>query len=128
MPQAREQRESQTAQQGRQWLGAMGRKRLITDSFQVVKRQQRDPDTKEGTLQPSECLAHGGAGPPEDGLIPQPGKAGALDGTAGSRDAGITRLQRWERAESLGLSPPVTVRETLLEHEGDARFMHCLCS
>ncbi|CAM5149212.1 unnamed protein product [Natator depressus] len=140
----------------------MGRKRLITDSFQVVKRQQRDPDTKEGTLQPSECLAHGGAGPPEDGLIPQPGKAGALDGTAGSRDAeavpvpadvppggslhpaqlemlkqfdlsweygpctGITRLQRWERAESLGLSPPVTVRETLLEHEGDVSFMHCL--
>uniref|UniRef100_A0A674JQS2 DNA polymerase delta 4, accessory subunit n=1 Tax=Terrapene triunguis TaxID=2587831 RepID=A0A674JQS2_9SAUR len=39
---------------------------------------------------------------------------------------GITRLQRWERAKSLGLSPPLTVRETLLEHEGDPSFMHCL--
>uniref|UniRef100_A0A8C8RSP6 DNA polymerase delta subunit 4 n=1 Tax=Pelusios castaneus TaxID=367368 RepID=A0A8C8RSP6_9SAUR len=126
----------------------MGRKRLITDSFRVVKRQRRDRDTKEGS--------------PEDGLRPEPGTAGVPGGTAGSCNAevvsvpadapsggsphpanlemlkqfdlsweygpctGITRLQRWERAEFLGLSPPLTVRETLLEHKGDPSFMQCL--
>ncbi|NXU66950.1 DPOD4 polymerase, partial [Horornis vulcanius] len=29
---------------------------------------------------------------------------------------GITRLQRWERAQELGLSPPGPIREALLEH------------
>ncbi|NXL11715.1 DPOD4 polymerase, partial [Mesembrinibis cayennensis] len=29
---------------------------------------------------------------------------------------GITRLQRWERAQALGLSPPDPVRDALLEH------------
>ncbi|XP_042641224.1 DNA polymerase delta subunit 4 isoform X2 [Tyto alba] len=29
---------------------------------------------------------------------------------------GITRLQRWERAQALGLSPPGPVRDALLEH------------
>lgn len=31
--------------------------------------------------------------------------------------AGITRLQRWERAQALGLSPPGPVRDALLEHQ-----------
>ncbi|NXE99281.1 DPOD4 polymerase, partial [Menura novaehollandiae] len=30
--------------------------------------------------------------------------------------AGITRLQRWERAQALGLSPPGPIRDALLEH------------
>ncbi|NXO74772.1 DPOD4 polymerase, partial [Sitta europaea] len=30
--------------------------------------------------------------------------------------AGITRLQRWERAQELGLSPPGPIRDALLEH------------
>lgn len=30
--------------------------------------------------------------------------------------AGITRLQRWERAQELGLSPPGPIRDVLLEH------------
>ncbi|NXD29848.1 DPOD4 polymerase, partial [Spelaeornis formosus] len=29
---------------------------------------------------------------------------------------GITRLQRWERAQELGLSPPGPIRDVLLEH------------
>lgn len=33
--------------------------------------------------------------------------------------AGITRLQRWERARALGLSPPATIRDALLEHRDD---------
>ncbi|NWX35472.1 DPOD4 polymerase, partial [Notiomystis cincta] len=30
---------------------------------------------------------------------------------------GITRLQRWERAQDLGLSPPGPIRDALLEHQ-----------
>ncbi|NWT58162.1 DPOD4 polymerase, partial [Erythrocercus mccallii] len=30
---------------------------------------------------------------------------------------GITRLQRWERAQELGLSPPGPIRDALLEHQ-----------
>ncbi|NWJ11858.1 DPOD4 polymerase, partial [Crypturellus undulatus] len=32
---------------------------------------------------------------------------------------GITRLQRWERAQALGLSPPALVRDALLQHPDD---------
>ncbi|XP_044872007.1 DNA polymerase delta subunit 4 isoform X2 [Mauremys mutica] len=108
-------------------LGAMGRKRLITDSFQVVKRQRRDPDTKEGSLQP-EAVPVPAESPTDSSLHPaqlEMLKQFDLSWEYGPC-TGITRLQRWERAESLGLSPPLMVRETLLEHEGDPSFMHCL--
>uniref|UniRef100_A0A7M4FYZ0 Uncharacterized protein n=1 Tax=Crocodylus porosus TaxID=8502 RepID=A0A7M4FYZ0_CROPO len=39
---------------------------------------------------------------------------------------GITRLQRWERAAALGLSPPDAVREALLQHGGDPRVTYSL--
>uniref|UniRef100_A0A8C3FPS7 DNA polymerase delta 4, accessory subunit n=1 Tax=Chrysemys picta bellii TaxID=8478 RepID=A0A8C3FPS7_CHRPI len=96
----------------------MGRKRLITDSFQVVKRQRQDPDTKKGSLQPGEC---GSLHPAPLEML----KQFDLSWEYGPC-TGITRLQRWERAKSLGLNPPLTVRETLLEREGDPSFMHCL--
>ncbi|XP_034623624.1 DNA polymerase delta subunit 4 isoform X1 [Trachemys scripta elegans] len=105
----------------------MGRKRLITDSFQVVKRQRQDPDTKKGSLQP-EVVPVPDDAPPGGSLHPAPLemlKQFDLSWEYGPC-TGITRLQRWERAKSLGLSPPLTVRETLLEREGDPSFMHCL--
>ncbi|XP_042094204.1 DNA polymerase delta subunit 4 isoform X2 [Ovis aries] len=36
--------------------------------------------------------------------------------------AGITRLQRWHRAEQMGLKPPPEVRQVLQSHPGDPRF------
>ncbi|KAI0923510.1 hypothetical protein AcV5_009032 [Taiwanofungus camphoratus] len=41
---------------------------------------------------------------------------------------GVTRLQRWERAEALGLNPPPEVKEILLTREGsdDKRFSQCV--
>ncbi|NXJ97995.1 DPOD4 polymerase, partial [Corythaixoides concolor] len=38
--------------------------------------------------------------------------------------AGITRLQRWERAQALGLSPPGPVRDALLEHRDNAEVTY----
>ncbi|KAF1619260.1 UNVERIFIED_CONTAM: DNA polymerase delta subunit 4, partial [Eudyptes pachyrhynchus] len=49
--------------------------------------------------------------PPRAPPGPPPGPA-----DPGPPPAGITRLQRWERAEALGLSPPGPVRDALLEH------------
>ncbi|XP_066893805.1 DNA polymerase delta subunit 4 isoform X2 [Kogia breviceps] len=35
---------------------------------------------------------------------------------------GITRLQRWHRAEKMGLEPPQEVWQVLQTHPGDPRF------
>lgn len=39
---------------------------------------------------------------------------------------GITRLQRWHRAEQMGLEPPPEVRQVLQTHPGDPRFQFSL--
>lgn len=39
---------------------------------------------------------------------------------------GITRLQRWQRAEQMGLEPPLEVRQVLQTHPGDPRFQYSL--
>jgi len=41
---------------------------------------------------------------------------------------GVTRLERWERAEALGLNPPPEVKEILLTKEGtdDDRYSECV--
>ncbi|XP_015718676.1 DNA polymerase delta subunit 4 [Coturnix japonica] len=39
---------------------------------------------------------------------------------------GITRLQRWERARALGLSPPAAIRDALLEHRHDPAVTYSL--
>ncbi|XP_066043433.1 DNA polymerase delta subunit 4 isoform X2 [Chamaea fasciata] len=39
---------------------------------------------------------------------------------------GITRLQRWERAQELGLSPPGPIRDALLEHRDNPDVTYSL--
>ncbi|XP_075569250.1 DNA polymerase delta subunit 4 [Pelecanus crispus] len=39
---------------------------------------------------------------------------------------GITRLQRWERAQALGLSPPDPIRDALLEHRDNPDVTYSL--
>lgn len=36
--------------------------------------------------------------------------------------AGISRLERWDRAESFGLNPPKEVRALVESHAGDVRY------
>ncbi|KAH0836790.1 DNA polymerase delta, subunit 4-domain-containing protein [Lanmaoa asiatica] len=40
---------------------------------------------------------------------------------------GMTRLERWERAESFGLNPPVEVRDILLTKEGIEKAGYAQC-
>ncbi|KAI8491798.1 DNA polymerase delta subunit 4 [Branchiostoma belcheri] len=39
---------------------------------------------------------------------------------------GITRLERWERAEKFGQTPPVDIRDLIVQHTGDEEYTHCL--
>ncbi|XP_048341688.1 DNA polymerase delta subunit 4 isoform X2 [Sphaerodactylus townsendi] len=106
----------------------MGRKRLITDSFQVVRKKKRD--SKEVKAQSPPCDAETIQ---VEALLQeavQPEQAEVLKQFDLSWEfgpcTGITRLQRWERAELLGLSPPTTVRELLLKYKGNPTVMHSL--
>ncbi|OWF53108.1 DNA polymerase delta subunit 4-like [Mizuhopecten yessoensis] len=39
---------------------------------------------------------------------------------------GISRLERWERAQKHGLEPPLEVKELLTRHQDDPRYTQCV--
>ncbi|XP_054827887.1 DNA polymerase delta subunit 4 [Eublepharis macularius] len=105
----------------------MGRKHLITDSFQVVKKRRRNSkEVKKaqsspcGTVQ-AEALLLDAVQPDQVEMLKQFDLSWEFGPCTG-----ITRLQRWERAELLGLNPPVAVRELLLKFKGNPSIMHSL--
>ncbi|XP_061465527.1 DNA polymerase delta subunit 4 [Rhineura floridana] len=106
----------------------MGRKRLITDSFQVVKKRKRDKEAKKAqsplhetvTVQ-TESLLQDAAQPDQLEML----KQFDLSWQYGPC-TGITRLQRWERAELLGLNPPAMVQELLQKHRDNPLVMYSL--
>lgn len=108
--------------------GAMGRRRLITDSFRVVKKKRRaekarkaqGPSCDAETVQ-TEALLQDAVQPDLIEVL----KQFDLNWKFGPC-TGITRLQRWERAELLGLSPPPTVREVLMKYKGNSTIVHSL--
>ncbi|ELV09516.1 DNA polymerase delta subunit 4 [Tupaia chinensis] len=98
----------------------MGRKRLITDSYPVVKRREEPSGHSKGELSPElgeEPQPHNEEEEAELELLRQ----FDLDWQYGPC-TGITRLQRWHRAEQMGLEPPVEVHQVLKSHPGDPRF------
>uniref|UniRef100_A0A4X1T5K2 DNA polymerase delta 4, accessory subunit n=3 Tax=Sus scrofa TaxID=9823 RepID=A0A4X1T5K2_PIG len=103
------------------WVAAMGRKRLITDSYPVVKRREGPAGHSKGEL--ALKLEEEPEPPPpsvdeaELELLRQFDLAWQYGPCTG-----ITRLQRWHRAEQMGLAPPPEVRQVLQTHPGDPRF------
>ncbi|XP_047631086.1 DNA polymerase delta subunit 4 [Phacochoerus africanus] len=99
----------------------MGRKRLITDSYPVVKRREGPAGHSKGEL--ALKLEEEPEPPPpsvdeaELELLRQFDLAWQYGPCTG-----ITRLQRWHRAEQMGLAPPPEVRQVLQTHPGDPRF------
>ncbi|XP_029431574.1 DNA polymerase delta subunit 4 [Rhinatrema bivittatum] len=105
----------------------MGRKGLITDSYQVVKHKKEDGQKK------SETRSNQKGSAAVVGEVPQ-----ALTKEDSELEllkqfdlnwrfgpcTGITRLQRWERAKELGLDPPTSIRELLLCHKDDPRYLN----
>uniref|UniRef100_A0A452E9G2 DNA polymerase delta 4, accessory subunit n=1 Tax=Capra hircus TaxID=9925 RepID=A0A452E9G2_CAPHI len=97
----------------------MGRKRLITDSYPVVKRREGSAGHSKGELAPElgeEPLTLS-VDEAELELLRQFDLAWQYGPCTG-----ITRLQRWHRAEQMGLKPPPEVRQVLQSHPGDPRF------
>ncbi|XP_044046743.1 DNA polymerase delta subunit 4 [Siniperca chuatsi] len=90
---------------------------LITDSFKVVKKARRGGGRAKRPPPPqteaeSETVQ-------EEGL--QKLRAFDLDWRFGPC-TGISRLQRWERAELHGLNPPEEIRDLLLQTHTDSQY------
>ncbi|XP_069866087.1 DNA polymerase delta subunit 4-like isoform X1 [Dipodomys merriami] len=96
----------------------MGRKRLITDSYPVVKNREGPAGHKEALA--SE-LGEEPPPPSEEEVALELLRQFDLAWQYGPC-TGITRLQRWHRAEQLGLEPPPEVRQVLKAHPEDPRF------
>ncbi|KAG8125379.1 putative DNA polymerase delta subunit 4-like protein [Naja naja] len=99
----------------------MSRKRLITDSFQVVKKEGGREERKAAQAQSprqdlvqAESHLQDTAQPDELEIL----KQFDLSWQYGPC-TGITRMQRWERAKFLGLNPPTTVQDSLLKYNKD---------
>ncbi|XP_059105098.1 DNA polymerase delta subunit 4 isoform X1 [Peromyscus eremicus] len=97
----------------------MGRKRFITDSYPVVKKREGPPGHCKGELAPelgedTQSLSQEDA---ELELLRQFDLAWQYGPCTG-----ITRLQRWHRAEQMGLKPPLEVHQVLRTHPEDPRF------
>ncbi|XP_074951325.1 DNA polymerase delta subunit 4 [Phalacrocorax aristotelis] len=103
----------------------MEQPRRITDSFPRRRRRQagRIPGRDKGKVK-SWPRPRPRAPPPAEETPPPPPDPALLEMLRRFDLAweygpctGITRLQRWERAQALGLSPPSPVRDALLEHQ-----------
>ncbi|KAG7275233.1 hypothetical protein CRUP_034823 [Coryphaenoides rupestris] len=100
------------------------KRRLITDSFKMIKKariehekQPRTPPQKEAE---SSTMA-------EQEKKLQRLKQFDLDLKYGPC-TGISRLQRWERAQLHGLNPPQEIKELLMHTNNDPQFTLSLWS
>ncbi|KAG9469599.1 hypothetical protein GDO78_020127 [Eleutherodactylus coqui] len=119
----------------------MERRRLLTDYLPVTRRGgkrgiftkgRQEKDDGRGKRQPASRRA-GDTGQetavtalpqlsPLDNLIQFD-----LDWRFGPC-TGITRLERWQRADELGLTPPKNIRDILMAHQADDRYQSSLWS
>ncbi|XP_066574702.1 DNA polymerase delta subunit 4 isoform X2 [Amia ocellicauda] len=95
--------------------------RLITDSFKVVKRFKRE-ERKENPVKERDSAS---PPPSQRERELQHLRDFDLDWHYGPC-TGITRLQRWERAELRGLQPPRDIRHLVQNHPEDMEYTHCL--
>ncbi|XP_036373287.1 DNA polymerase delta subunit 4 [Megalops cyprinoides] len=100
------------------------KRRLITDTFKVVKKAKKEEKQEKDTPVVPETE-------PEPHPLTQREKdlwelrQFDLDWRYGPC-TGISRLQRWDRAALHGLNPPQVVRELLLKTGDDSDYTHCL--
>ncbi|KAG2464701.1 DPOD4 polymerase, partial [Polypterus senegalus] len=99
------------------------KKRLITDTFKVVKKAKIE-EVKEGKVVKPDPEQ-------EPELVPVPQRQLDLDllkqfdlNWEFGPCLGITRLERWERADELGLNPPLQVYDLLQHHLEDPKYLN----
>ncbi|XP_076971679.1 DNA polymerase delta subunit 4 isoform X1 [Tamandua tetradactyla] len=98
----------------------MGRKRLITDSYPVVKRREGPTGHSKGEL--ASELEKEPQAPDVDEAELELLRQFDLAWQYGPC-TGITRLQRWHRAQQMGLDPPPEVHQPLASL---STLRHCL--
>nr|XP_033776561.1 DNA polymerase delta subunit 4 [Geotrypetes seraphini]XP_033776562.1 DNA polymerase delta subunit 4 [Geotrypetes seraphini]XP_033776565.1 DNA polymerase delta subunit 4 [Geotrypetes seraphini] len=105
----------------------MGRKGLITDSYQVVKHKKKDEQKKKevkssqtGYVEVKKDICQVVT---KEEVELEVLKQFDLNWRFGPC-TGITRLQRWERAVELDLEPPIFIRELILRHKDDPQFLN----
>ncbi|XP_057882341.1 DNA polymerase delta subunit 4 [Melospiza georgiana] len=117
---------------------AMEQPRRITDSFprrrrrrgpgrppgRLKDRKDKDQDQDKAQLKVRDCH-RGPSQPPPDPALMEMLRRFDLAWEYGPC-SGITRLQRWERAQELGLSPPGPIRDALLEHRDNPDVTYSL--
>ncbi|NXK68685.1 DPOD4 polymerase, partial [Sylvietta virens] len=104
----------------------MEQPRRITDSFprrrrgsrrppgRLKDKKDKDKDEEKVQVKVRDCSRSPSQPPPDPALLEMLRRFD-LSWEYGPC-TGITRLQRWERAQELGLSPPGAIRDALLEH------------
>ncbi|KAK7929774.1 hypothetical protein WMY93_006169 [Mugilogobius chulae] len=98
------------------------KRRLITDSYRVVKRERRGGKREKSPTPPPTPEQIANAARLED---LEKLKQFDLDWRFGPC-TGISRLQRWERAQVHGLNPPEEIKELLLQSEHDPELRDSL--
>ncbi|XP_030041592.1 DNA polymerase delta subunit 4 [Microcaecilia unicolor] len=105
----------------------MERKGLITDSYQVVKHKKKNEQKRKevksrqtGPVKVTRVVSQAVTKEEEELEVLRQFDLNWHFGPC----TGITRLQRWERAMELGLEPPTSIRELLLRHKDDPRFLN----
>lgn len=112
----------------------MSRRNLVTDSYKAVKRPEsfrkrvkREEHVRETGSVQGLPQSRPVASTPNEELALERLRSFDLEWQYGPC-TGITRLERWERAEFLGLQPPKAIRDLVLEHGDDPRFVNSLWS
>ncbi|XP_005046622.1 PREDICTED: DNA polymerase delta subunit 4 [Ficedula albicollis] len=115
---------------------AMEQPRRITDSFprrrrgpgrppgRLKDKSKKDKDKDKVQVKVRDCPRAPSQPPPDPALLEMLRRFD-LSWEYGPC-TGITRLQRWERAQELGLSPPGPVRDALLEHRDNPDVTYSL--
>ncbi|KAM4611811.1 DNA polymerase delta subunit 4 [Polymixia lowei] len=104
----------------------MTTKRLITDSFKVMKKARRGGKREKRPPSPSQKEAETTPVTENEKEL-QELRQFDLDWRYGPC-TGITRLQRWERAKLHGLNPPEEIRDLLLRTQTDPQYAQSLWS
>ncbi|XP_053306573.1 DNA polymerase delta subunit 4 isoform X2 [Spea bombifrons] len=107
----------------------MDKKQRVTDCFQVV----RDGKKRMTTPNRGKPAVHA-KGKPGEPPTKQKSETNSLSALEKLREfdlnwhfgpcSGITRLERWQRAQELKLSPPETIRQILLNHPSDPAYQY----
>ncbi|CAL8333068.1 unnamed protein product [Merluccius merluccius] len=95
------------------------KRRLITDSFKVMKKTRRVQREKRPPPPPQKEEENNTVTQQEEELREL--KQFDLEWKYGPC-TGISRLQRWERAQLHGLNPPQEIRELLMRTNNDPQF------